>query len=239
MHTGCLNVLATDPSISHTQNLTSLHLAHTTLVETHGSTLASLQHLGSTNTTLTSQLTEPAQVIDALKDQIELAKGDAQQPLWRVPMHKKQEWTTSRLMNASSNVYPNLGLSFPNTSPRLPLSPTTPSTPAPHAESPHALLNELPSLKSRSESEITNTELEEKVDKLEQGLFELSGEIAKGRHIPPNTHVLQLVDNFEQQWFDLRQATLDKLRSENVAPLDRLYTLELSTPHPSTTSKRR
>jgi len=60
------------------------------------------------------------------------------------------------------------------------------------------------------------------IDQLEQQLFDLQGEIAAGRHVPLNTRVLQLADNPEKQWFDLRQQTIDDVKQENKALLDRL-----------------
>lgn len=68
----------------------------------------------------------------------------------------------------------------------------------------------------------------DKIEELEQTLFELRGEIAGGRHVPPKTKVLQLADNPEKQWFDLRQAAMDRLKGENEALLRRLKELEES-----------
>ena len=68
----------------------------------------------------------------------------------------------------------------------------------------------------------------EKVEQLEQVLFELSGEIGAGRHVPPGVRVLSLKDNPEQQWVDLRQAVMDRLKSENEALMKRLRELEES-----------
>ncbi|RXW17677.1 hypothetical protein EST38_g8182 [Candolleomyces aberdarensis] len=64
------------------------------------------------------------------------------------------------------------------------------------------------------------------IDNLEQTLFELSGEMAGGRHVPPNTRVLCLKENPDQQWLDLRQETLDRLKGENEALIRRLGELE-------------
>ncbi|KAF5335741.1 hypothetical protein D9611_009640 [Ephemerocybe angulata] len=66
----------------------------------------------------------------------------------------------------------------------------------------------------------------ETIDKLEQTLFELSGEIAGGRHVPPNTRVLCMKENPDQEWVDLRQATMDRLKAENEALIKRLKELE-------------
>lgn len=69
----------------------------------------------------------------------------------------------------------------------------------------------------------------EKIEELEQKLFELGGEIGAGRHVPPGVRILSFRDNPAQQEVDLRQATLDRLKSENEALLERLSTLEPST----------
>ena len=67
-----------------------------------------------------------------------------------------------------------------------------------------------------------------KIEELEQSLFDLSGEIAGGRHVPPNVRVLSIKDNPEQEWFDLRQAAMDRLKGENQALMKRLKELEES-----------
>lgn len=66
----------------------------------------------------------------------------------------------------------------------------------------------------------------EKVEELEQSLFELGGEIGAGRHVPPGVRVLSLRDNPEQQWVDLRQAAMDRLKSENEALMKQLKELQ-------------
>jgi len=66
----------------------------------------------------------------------------------------------------------------------------------------------------------------EKIEELEQKLFDLGGEIGAGRQIPPGVRVLTLKDNPAQQEVDLRQATLDRLKSENEALLEKLAALE-------------
>ena len=68
----------------------------------------------------------------------------------------------------------------------------------------------------------------DKIEELEQTLFELRGEIAGGRHVPPGLRILSMVDNPEQQWFDLRQAAMDRLKEENEALMKRLKELEES-----------
>lgn len=65
-----------------------------------------------------------------------------------------------------------------------------------------------------------------KIEELEQKLFDLGGEIGAGRQIPPGTRVLTFKDNPAQQEVDLRRATLDRLKSENEALLEKLAVLE-------------
>ncbi|KAI0260570.1 spindle assembly checkpoint component Mad1, partial [Gloeopeniophorella convolvens] len=71
---------------------------------------------------------------------------------------------------------------------------------------------------------------EEQIETLEQTLFELRGEIGGGRHVPPGVRVLSLRDNPAQQWADLRQAALDRLKEENAALLARLASLDARAP---------
>jgi mitotic spindle assembly checkpoint protein MAD1 len=88
------------------------------------------------------------------------------------------------------------------------------------------LTNHEPTALEASESE-TKQHLD-KIEELEQSLFELSGEIGAGRHVPPGVRVLSLKDNPEQQWVDLRQAVMDRLKGENEALMKRLRELEES-----------
>lgn len=66
----------------------------------------------------------------------------------------------------------------------------------------------------------------DKIETLEQTLFELRGEIGAGNHVPPGMRVLCLRDNPAQQWADLRQSVMDRLKSENEALIKRLRELE-------------
>ncbi|KAH9023363.1 MAD-domain-containing protein, partial [Lactarius hengduanensis] len=70
----------------------------------------------------------------------------------------------------------------------------------------------------------------EKIEELEQTLFDLRGEIGAGRHVPPGVRVLSLCENPAQNWTDLRQAALDRLKSENAALLQCLSALDHHAP---------
>ncbi|PFH49876.1 hypothetical protein AMATHDRAFT_75943 [Amanita thiersii Skay4041] len=89
----------------------------------------------------------------------------------------------------------------------------------------HELLMVLAVAEIQSLEELSATQAK-KIDDLEQELFELSGEIAGGRHVPPGVRVLSMRDNPEEQWFALRQEAMDLLRGENEALLRRLGELE-------------
>ncbi len=76
------------------------------------------------------------------------------------------------------------------------------------------------------EAESANEGHLEAIDKLEQTLFELQGEIGGGRHIPPGVRVLSLRENPASQWEDLSKRAMDRLKDENEALLKRLKQLE-------------
>jgi len=75
-------------------------------------------------------------------------------------------------------------------------------------------------------AEEMSTAHEEQIENLEQTLFELRGEIGAGRHLPPGVRVLSLRDNPAQQWTDMSQAAMDRLKKENKALMMRLKELE-------------
>lgn len=67
---------------------------------------------------------------------------------------------------------------------------------------------------------------ETKIEELEQTLFELRGTIAQGNHVPPRVRVLSMQGSPLQEWEELQQANLDRLKAENVALLARLAELQ-------------
>ncbi|KAJ4482446.1 MAD-domain-containing protein [Lentinula aciculospora] len=77
----------------------------------------------------------------------------------------------------------------------------------------------------RSEK-VRREELENSLDTVEQELFELRGEVAGGRHIPPNTRVLEMKDNPHAEWETSRIVVLERLKGENQALLKRLSDVE-------------
>jgi mitotic spindle assembly checkpoint protein MAD1 len=79
-----------------------------------------------------------------------------------------------------------------------------------------------------SEAETVSEKQLQKIDELEQSLFELRGEMGSGNHVPPGVRVLSLKQNPAQEWSDLRQAVMDRLKGENEALIKRLRELEVS-----------
>ncbi|KAH6894765.1 hypothetical protein BKA70DRAFT_1439240 [Coprinopsis sp. MPI-PUGE-AT-0042] len=88
---------------------------------------------------------------------------------------------------------------------------------------------------SKHEQEITAQA--GKIDELEQALFDLSGEIAAGRRVPPRTRVLCMPENPDQAWVDLGQTTMDMLKGDNEALVKRLKELEESRVSSNTASR--
>ncbi|KAI6165120.1 spindle assembly checkpoint component Mad1 [Pisolithus thermaeus] len=82
--------------------------------------------------------------------------------------------------------------------------------------------------KALEEARATIKAHEHKVEDLEQTLWELRGQIGAGNHVPPGMRVVCLRENPAQQWNDLRQSVLDRLKNENEALIKRLRDLENS-----------
>ena len=176
------------------QALASLRLEHTDLLDKHGSTLAALHALQNQHTHLQSQLASAQSHIDELTQNLDHEK-DAR---------RKQDAQTD-LFQREISFLKDLIASYQTEE-------TDETT----------LLKLFNDYKSLSTSHPQYQSLLDRIDQLEQQLFDLQGEVAAGRHVPPNTRVLQLADNPEKQWFDLRQQTIDDLKQENKALLDRL-----------------
>ncbi|KZV66505.1 MAD-domain-containing protein [Peniophora sp. CONT] len=104
--------------------------------------------------------------------------------------------------------------------------PSTPSVKALHDQLLKEQQTVLDARTELKESQTANEKYLESIDKLEQELFELRGEIGGGRHVPPGIRVLSFRDNPAQQWTDLRQEVMDRLKGENEALLRRLHELE-------------
>jgi hypothetical protein len=63
---------------------------------------------------------------------------------------------------------------------------------------------------------------EEKIEELEQTLFELCGEFGAGRHVPPGVRVLLICAKTPLKTGEICEAVLDRLKEKNAALLERL-----------------
>ncbi|KAJ3920830.1 MAD-domain-containing protein [Lentinula edodes] len=89
------------------------------------------------------------------------------------------------------------------------------------------LQDQLEKMRTEVQSEkVKREELEKSLDIVEQELFDLRGEVAGGRHIPPNTRVLEMKDNPHAEWEMSHTAVLERLKGENQALLKRLIDIE-------------
>ncbi|KAJ3880105.1 MAD-domain-containing protein [Lentinula edodes] len=89
------------------------------------------------------------------------------------------------------------------------------------------LQDQLEKMRTELQSEkVKREELEKSLDTVEQELFDLRGEVAGGRHIPPNTRVLEMKDNPHAEWEMSHTAVLERLKGENQALLKRLIDIE-------------
>ncbi|KAH7876036.1 mitotic checkpoint protein-domain-containing protein [Lentinula edodes] len=89
------------------------------------------------------------------------------------------------------------------------------------------LQDQLEKMRTELQSEkVKREELEKSLDIVEQELFDLRGEVAGGRHIPPNTRVLEMKDNPHAEWEMSHTAVLERLKGENQALLKRLIDIE-------------
>lgn len=89
--------------------------------------------------------------------------------------------------------------------------------------SPHTTTVALESAQSECKEQL------EKIDQLEQELFELSGEIAGGRHVPPGVRILSFQDTPDVPLRDnvqTRQAEMVKTKEENAALIRRIEELQ-------------
>ncbi|KAK7030485.1 coiled-coil domain-containing protein mad1 [Paramarasmius palmivorus] len=86
--------------------------------------------------------------------------------------------------------------------------------------------------KAKTELDATQsqvTALEAQVENLEQTLFDLRGEIAGGRHVPPNTRILAMKENPLRELIEVGREAVERLRVENEGLLKRLSELESSS----------
>ncbi|KAJ7590642.1 MAD-domain-containing protein [Mycena floridula] len=247
------NTSTSSTPISVTQNLSELRLTHARLLEEHGATVALLRTREAELGDAERRITELQATVQTLEDQAKVLKGVSTRKEHQTDLAEREskfgealiasflveaaaqdgaridEMLKQRIADLETLLAEHKAM---NT--KLIKDLDQKEFAALDARSSTALVEQ-----ERKANEALQTVLEEhkttlaehkialeKVEELEQTLFELSGEIAGGRHVPPGVRILSMKDNPEQQWFDLRQAAMDRLREENTALLVRLKELE-------------
>ncbi|THG98156.1 hypothetical protein EW026_g3974 [Hermanssonia centrifuga] len=244
--------------VSVTQSLTSLRLTYARLLEEHGSNIALLRRREVELADAERSHEEARSRVETLQSELDTIKYKADRYEHRAQLAEREigslkamlasfyaeqaaqedgkieEATSNRIQHLESLVadYQTTVAQMEKEIEDLGGDPTTLGGTRPRQD----LLDELElERKAKVEAEQASKEAEtdaekylEKIEELEQRLFELQGEIGGGRHVPPGVRVLSLHDNPAQQWVDLSQAAMDRLKSENEALLNRLKELENS-----------
>ncbi|KAF9808994.1 hypothetical protein IEO21_07649 [Rhodonia placenta] len=214
--------------VSVTQGLSKLRLEHARLLEEHGSTRALLKRREHELTDAERRIAEALEALEKFQSQVRVLQTKNS----RIEHDKslaEREISFLRAMVASftAEEASQNGVALEEAT-------------AARVQQLEALLVDYKATVEQLERELeeigidphltggANSKHLEQVDTLEQTLWELRGEIGAGHHIPPGVRVLSLRNNPAQQWADLSQAAMDRLRGENEALLRRLKVLEES-----------
>ncbi|KAJ3497243.1 hypothetical protein NLJ89_g10374 [Agrocybe chaxingu] len=245
-------------SVSMTQTLTDLRLTHARLLEDHGATVALLRQREAELADLERREAQAQQAIQTLEQNLRLTREQVDRRETRASLAEKEVSFLQTLLASYNAEEAHLDevhideakvqriqqleallLDYKATNEQLAKEIHDPggSASAPNkgynrqelaAEVEKERVEKAALQKQLNDFEAETKQNLDKIEELEQTLFELRGEIAGGRHVPPGVRVLSMTDNPEQQWFDLRQAAMDRLKGENEALLKRLKELEES-----------
>ncbi|KAA1476387.1 hypothetical protein DENSPDRAFT_867280 [Dentipellis sp. KUC8613] len=243
--------------VSVTQSLSELRLIHAQLLEEHGVNLALLRRREAELAEANDRNNEAAETIAELQHESKRQKEKARRLEQAVALAEREagflkalnaSYASEDAANGTANVdqakeqqikdlealledYKLTTSALENEVEALSERPSAPQGPQYH-DLKDQLEKEQQAVrdaqKALEESEKASTEQLDRIEELEQELFELKGEVGAGRHIPPGVRILSLKDNPAQQWADLRQAVMDRLKGENEALLKRLKELEAS-----------
>ncbi|KAH6894876.1 spindle assembly checkpoint component Mad1 [Coprinopsis sp. MPI-PUGE-AT-0042] len=235
-----------------TQALTDLRLTHAQLLEEHGATTASLRQRTAELISLESQNAQHQKLIQALEAEVRAAKEELRRKDSKVMLVEREVGYLQALLasfKAEEAYGENKDATPAVDQVKLNKMDQLEALLAEYKNVNDQLANDLEALEGPmvSTEELEKVEQEKKalrqtiseyeqeiasqatkIDELEQALFDLSGEIAGGRHVPPKTRVLCMAENPDQAWVDLRQATMDRIKGENEALIKRLKELEES-----------
>ncbi|KAH6894805.1 spindle assembly checkpoint component Mad1 [Coprinopsis sp. MPI-PUGE-AT-0042] len=224
-----------------TQALTDLRLTHAQLLEEHGATTASLRQRTAELVSLESQNAQHQKLIQALEAEVRAAKEELRRKDSKVMLVEREVGYLQALLasfKAEEAYGENKDATPAVDQVKLDKMDQLEALLAEYKNVNDQLANDLEALEGPmvSTEELEKVEQEKKalrqtiseyeqeiasqatkIDELEQALFDLSGEIAGGRHVPPKTRVLCMAENPDQAWVDLRQATMDRIKGENDA----------------------
>ncbi|KAJ7777883.1 spindle assembly checkpoint component Mad1 [Mycena maculata] len=241
--------------VSITQSLSALRLQHAQLLEDHGATVALLRSKEAELASVELRITEAQETVEKLESEVILLNDKAYRCEQRTSLAEREVGFMKALVSSFSLEESNkegasmdgaraeqmqqleaLLESYKSTNLRL-----------------TQLLNEAGTREPISVAEERKRELEkeraarlearealdaalsksqaqlDEIEKLEQELFELGGEIAGGRHIPPGVRVLSFRDTPDLQLRDnpeTRQAEMDRMKEENAALIHRIEELQ-------------
>ncbi|KAH6894839.1 hypothetical protein BKA70DRAFT_1199767 [Coprinopsis sp. MPI-PUGE-AT-0042] len=227
-----------------TQALTDLRLTHAQLLEEHGATTASLRQRTAELISLESQNAQHQKLIQALEAEVRAAKEELRRKDSKVMLVEREVGYLQALLasfKAEEAYGENKDATPAVDQVKLDKMDQLEALLAEYKNVNDQLANDLEALEGPmvSTEELEKVEQEKKalrqtiseyeqeiasqatkIDELEQALFDLSGEIAGGRHVPPKTRVLCMAENPDQAWVDLRQATMDRIKGENDARIN-------------------
>ncbi|OJT05808.1 Spindle assembly checkpoint component mad1 [Trametes pubescens] len=242
--------------VSVTQSLSTLRLSHARLLEEHGSNMALLRHREQELEASQTRETSAQETIKDLRSEVRALKDIVTRSNHKISLAEREISFLQAMVasfNAEEAAHGDVKSEDERTQPLQELEALVKDYKATVAalekeledarsspvvvedkEARQQLLTEIEqerAAKVELEKQLKDVEEEtekhlEKIDELEQTLFELRGEIGAGRHLPPGTRVLCLKDNPAQQWEDLSKAAMDRLKNENEALMKRLKDLE-------------
>ncbi|KAJ6610457.1 spindle assembly checkpoint component Mad1 [Mycena sp. CBHHK59/15] len=241
--------------VSVTHSLSALRLEHAQLLEDHGATVALLRSKEAELANAESRITDAQEAIEKLESQINTLNDKAYRCEQRTLLAEREVGFMKALVSSFSLEEANKeGVSMDDARTeqvqqlesllegyksanlrltqqldevvdREPVSITTERKQELEKERTARLQVQeaLDAALSESKSQL------EKIEQLEQELFELGGEIAGGRHVPPGVRILTLRDTPDMPLRDtpeLRQTMMDRLKEENAALIHRIGALQ-------------
>ncbi|KAJ7507308.1 MAD-domain-containing protein [Mycena galericulata] len=241
--------------VSITQSLSALRLQHAQLLEDHGATVALLRSKEAELSNAELRIAEAQETIEKLESEVNLLNDKAYRCEHRTTLAEREVKFVKALVSSFSLEESNkegvstdgaraeqiqqleaLLESYKSTNLRLTqqIDEAGRREPVSVAEERRQELEKerAARLEAREALDAARSEFNaqlERIEQLEQELFELSGEIAGGRHIPPGIRVLSFRDTPELLLRDnpeARQTEMDRIKEENAALIHRIEELQ-------------